>query len=185
MKTKTHPDELLAWYLNGTLEPAERAVVEAHLETCPRCRDEIALLGAIRSGIKSMGEGESPGELGLKRLLRDVRTQRGAQRTWWQPALAVAAMVIVVQSTMLTAFWPHTAPITPLGGSSVAGAVAQIQFQPAATEQQIRALLQESRATLVDGPGALGIYRIHLEDPGPALVQLRKRTDVVKHVAAE
>ncbi|MCB1036830.1 MAG: zf-HC2 domain-containing protein [Acidobacteria bacterium] len=32
--------ELLPWYLNGTLEAEELAAVEAHLEGCPRCRQE-------------------------------------------------------------------------------------------------------------------------------------------------
>lgn len=32
--------ELFPWYLNGTLAPDESASIEAHLESCPRCRQE-------------------------------------------------------------------------------------------------------------------------------------------------
>ena len=32
--------ELFPWYLNGTLSPEEAEDLEAHLETCPKCRQE-------------------------------------------------------------------------------------------------------------------------------------------------
>lgn len=35
--------ELIPWYVNDTLEPAERDRVEAHLSACPECRAEVAL----------------------------------------------------------------------------------------------------------------------------------------------
>ena len=35
----THPEELLAGYVDGTLTDPERAVVDAHLPTCERCRE--------------------------------------------------------------------------------------------------------------------------------------------------
>lgn len=183
MKQDNHPDELLPWYANDTLEPAERATVDEHLRDCAQCRDEIVFLRALRRGVKAVGH-NVPGELGLKRLLRDVRTQP-AQRSWWRPALAAAAMVIVVQGVLLGVFWPRDSGITPLSAPKHDGNIVQIQFQPTATEAQIRALLQQTGATLVDGPGALGIYRIALDKPDPALTQLRARTDVVKHVASE
>jgi anti-sigma factor RsiW len=184
MKPDNHPDELLAWYANETLELAERAIVDEHLKNCERCRDEVVFLRALRRGVKAVGETNAPGELGLKRLMRDVRARPATERNWWRPALAAAAVVIVVQAALLATFWPRESGITPLGGTKRDG-VVQIQFQPTATEAQIRALLQETGATLIDGPGALGVYRIVLDKPDPALTQLRARNDVVKHVAPE
>lgn len=183
MNLDNHPDELLPWYANDTLDAAERATVGEHLKDCTRCRDEVVFLRALRKGVKAVGETSAPGELGLKRLLRDVHT-KPAERSWWRPALAAAAVVIVVQAALLATFWPRESGITPLGGPKREG-VVQIEFRPTATEAQIRALLQETGATLIDGPGALGVYRIVLDKPDPALTQLRARTDVVKHAAPE
>jgi hypothetical protein len=118
-------------------------------------------------------------------LLRDLHKRPIAESHWWRPALAAAALIIIVQGALLATFWPRGSAIAPLGGPRFDGNVAQIQFQPTATEAQIRALLLETGATLVDGPGALGVYRIVLDKPEPALTQLRARTDVVKHVASE
>ncbi len=38
------PHEDVAAYALGTLDPAERAAFEAHLEGCAACREELALL---------------------------------------------------------------------------------------------------------------------------------------------
>lgn len=43
-----HPDDLLLPYALGELDPAEAREVEAHLDGCGRCRDEVA---ALRAGV--------------------------------------------------------------------------------------------------------------------------------------
>ena len=181
----SHPDALLAWLVNGTLEPAERAAVEQHLRGCARCRGEVAFLEALRKGVKALAGGETPGELGRTRLLRGLRAERRAMRAWWRPALAAAAVVIVAQGILLAHLWSREPPIVPLGGAGTEGATVQIQFAPTATEAQIRALLQESGATLVDGPGAAGVYRVRVENAESALARLRAHAEVVTHAARE
>jgi anti-sigma factor RsiW len=44
--------ELLSDYLEGALPAAERARVEAHLETCPEC---VAYLAQLRTTIGALG----------------------------------------------------------------------------------------------------------------------------------
>ena len=44
----THPVEHLVDYVDGTLPARERAVVREHLQTCSRCRDEVALSAAAK-----------------------------------------------------------------------------------------------------------------------------------------
>ena len=68
-----HPEELLPWYANGTLEGDELRQVEEHLASCLACRREVQQLEALRGGVKeasdpSAGQG-APGGEGLERLM--------------------------------------------------------------------------------------------------------------------
>lgn len=190
-----HPDELLAWYVNGTLTAKEHHDVAQHLETCVRCQREIALLQTIRTQIKA-DTPEAPGDFGLNRLMRDIHQQQTTpahKRAWWQPSLAAAAIIIVIQGIVLMNLFYQPAPITPLGGPSTQALVLQVKFAPNATEQQIRDLLQKIHGTLVGGPGALGIYRVQLADGTHArdeaiqkiIADMRAHADTVTYVAPE
>ncbi len=185
-----HPDELLPWYANGTLEGEDRARVESHLAGCDRCRAEVEGLRELRAALKRGEAAEGPGELGRRRLRRTVAQERRRvrPRSLWRPALAAAAaLVIAVETGLLVreATGPET--YRPLQGAGPAEAVLQVRFAPEATEAQIRALLNEVGAYLVGGPGALGVYRLALEERGPDAVEraasrLRRREAIVREV---
>ncbi|HEX9626740.1 MAG TPA: zf-HC2 domain-containing protein [Acidiferrobacterales bacterium] len=186
-----HPDDLLPWYANDTLAGAERERVEAHLSACPRCRDELKLLKMVRAGVQSTPV-EPPTEFGLKRLLRDVRREAphtARPRLWWQPALAAAALVIVIQGMLLINLWPRDSGIVPLGEPPIAH--LQVRFAPQATEAEMRAVLAAVDGVIVDGPGALGLYRIRLtggadsEAVASALHTLRAQAPVVAEASPE
>ncbi len=186
-----HPDELLPWYVNGTLADAQREAVDAHLAQCADCRGEVALLRVLREEVRATAASGGAGELGRRRLLREAEAQRAPARSRWRPALGLAAAVVIgVQTVLLLTLERESADaITPLAGSTPAEAVLQLRFQPGATEAQIRELLQSVGARLVDGPGALGVYRLRLEDPEAdpeaVLAELEERRDVVAQVAPE
>lgn len=201
-----HPDALLPWHANGTLTGEERRLVEAHLDQCPRCRRELAFLQRLREMIKSQASScEEPGELGLRRLLRDLDVrEREVSRPGgfrWRPALAVAAsLVIVIQGVLLLNLWqgsgPGDAGMRLAGEAAVPvarGVIVQIRFAPEARESEIRTLLQAVDGRIVDGPGAIGLYRIELQgvpagnaaDAQAALERLRRHTGVVLHAAME
>ena len=56
----THPEDRLADYVDGTLDLAERAAVDAHLATCSRCRGEVTAATAARSALVSLPEVAPP-----------------------------------------------------------------------------------------------------------------------------
>ena len=102
----THPEDRLADYVDGTLDPRDRTVVDAHLATCRRCREEVAASTAARTALASLPQiAPPPGiasaaleEAGATRVRRGVRRPAGAQR-WYRfaaVAVAVAAALLVV-----------------------------------------------------------------------------------------
>jgi hypothetical protein len=50
----THPEDQLAGYVDGSLTPAERAVVDAHLSGCDVCREELALASAAAAALATL-----------------------------------------------------------------------------------------------------------------------------------
>src|SRR4051812_531011 len=62
--------ELLPWYVNGTLETAERQTVEGHLAGCARCRGELAAARDLARVVKNAeSAAPSPHPVQLARLL--------------------------------------------------------------------------------------------------------------------
>ncbi|MEE8482345.1 MAG: zf-HC2 domain-containing protein [Acidiferrobacterales bacterium] len=191
---KQHPDEFLPWYVNGTLTGPERNEVERHLQDCDHCQKEVEFLAKLRTEIKTVERFDVPGEFGLKRLLRDVKKTAASEvRTWawWQPTLAAAAMVIVIQGILVVNMWPHPEPFTP-AGVQYDGVILQLTFAPETTEMEIRKALIEANGALVGGPSPMGVYRMRLNvEPeeekkiNAIVAALQARTSIVTHVVRE
>jgi predicted anti-sigma-YlaC factor YlaD len=94
----THPLEHLAPYVDGTLAPSERAVVDEHVRSCARCRGELAAAQAAREELRSLPFPAGP-DLAASSFTpaRVAQLSRGvATRSPWAkvaPALAAAAVV--------------------------------------------------------------------------------------------
>jgi len=187
--------ELLPWYVNGRLAEAEKRAVEEYLVDHADAREDLEFLTTVRNTLQQRTV-QSPGELGLKRLQRRIAQDRKAtqKRHWWRPALAVAALVVVlVQGGLLVSLWRGAeTTYQPAGGPSEIGAVIQVQFFEGATERQIREVVQSASGTIVSGPGALGIYRVRIEalpdeaEKIDAVVEkLRDYKNVVRHVSED
>ena len=100
--------QLLGVYVVGAIDPAERAIVDNHLQECAACREELsglaglpALLGRVpREDVLRMGDGglgmpemdEPPAEL-LNSLLQRVAVTRRTRR--WRSMLTLAAAVAI------------------------------------------------------------------------------------------
>lgn len=65
--------KLLPFYVNLTLDPLERASVEDYLARSEEARQEVDYLKQLRKSLKAQPEATSPGELGLKRLQREIK----------------------------------------------------------------------------------------------------------------
>ncbi len=198
------PDEielLLPWKANGTLNEEELAMVTEYLETHPDQQVELEFLEALREGVRAEQQG-SPGAFGLKRLLKEIHQEQQStsqtltnqpaanDNTWWKASLTAAALVILVQGGLLiNTFTGEGQDIQLLGEKQGATLVLQIEFQPVATEDEIRGLLKSVSGRFVDGPSAVGLYRIEIdrqnleaEDIQKLVSEIAARADVIKYV---
>lgn len=183
-------EKLLAFRANGSLDEEEAAGLERALEEDAELREELLFLDALREGVKASTEVPSAGDLGWARLQKTIRQEerRGLVARVWKPALALAAgLALLVQGAAIFQLQDDRAALAGRSDAQV-----QITFAPDAREADLRALLQEVGATIVDGPGASGVYRLQI-DPAPetpeawrALVDgLAARGDLVTYADLE
>jgi hypothetical protein len=97
----THPEELLSDYVDGTLGDPQRAVVDAHLQGCATCREEVELARRARATLASLEEVPVPfGVTGPVLAEAGRRFERRRKVAWerlqWSAGLAAAAALILV-----------------------------------------------------------------------------------------
>jgi predicted anti-sigma-YlaC factor YlaD len=103
----------LGVYVLGAIDPADRAVVDAHLATCRDCRDELAGLAGLPALLSRVSveeafalasveapspEGQAGGREAPPELLAsviDLTAARRRRRRWRDAGLGVAAALIV------------------------------------------------------------------------------------------
>lgn len=173
-------DEKLALFVNGRLGESERVELERQLVDDPELAREVQFLHALRDGIREQDQ-PVPGELGLARLKRDIARETqpspnraSGQKGYWKPVALAACVLLGVQTVILIGpqGWRNAADtdIRPAAGERRAqGPQLQIVFDQGATAGQIQVALLSVSGTIVDGPGALGIYRLELP-PGAEAV---------------
>lgn len=202
-----HPEvELLPWYATGTLGEADRQRVARHLETCRDCSRELEDLTEIRRTLTELSRQEAEPSARLARSVMarvkadSIGQDRPHQETSWVADLdrwfrsllmpqwvpTLAAVLVVVQMGLLV--WV-TLPPAERGDISARSVGMQTQavkitvrFQPTATEDSIRSILQRLHARLVDGPTADGTFTISIGtgDSAAALALLRGERDVIR-----
>jgi anti-sigma factor RsiW len=107
----THPDDLIADYVDGDLGERERDEVEAHLATCERCRADVRSARLARDQLASVPAVEAPAGL-TEEILGAVdreppareapvvevfggRPRRSSKPVAWLGAVAAAAAIVI------------------------------------------------------------------------------------------
>jgi len=97
----SHPEDLLADYVDGALDERKRAAIDAHLLGCARCSAEVRQAGAARAALSQLENVPVPfGVTGPVLAEAGRRFERRPGVAWgrfqWAAGLAAAAALVVV-----------------------------------------------------------------------------------------
>ena len=175
-------EELLPWYVNGTLGAEDRVWLEQYAAEHPETQAQIHWYRELQSQIRASAPQIVP-TLGLERVLnrigRQPTTGAGRVRRWLgglaagavaaiaRPIGAVALMLIVlVQGGVIYRMQQEVSPQQQLRATNTTpsdeGPLLRVNFSPAATEADMRMLLVSLQASLAGGPGQLGDYYLRV-----------------------
>jgi hypothetical protein len=162
----THPEELLAGYVDGSLTRTERAQVDEHLASCATCRQEVELAGRAARLLAELPEEPVPIDVAgpvtseLRRMAAP-RPARWRARVQWTAGLAAAAVIVAVLAVALprrhgalggggaeSAALPHATATAPGMGGAFVSVPLEASTIDYAKPGRLQALAQES-ASLV------------------------------------
>jgi hypothetical protein len=132
-----HPDELLSASLTGDLSDAERALLDAHLASCPACRETLAAFAEQRRLISGMHHVQPPRDLAA-RVRTGIESGRLGAAPWWRrpgPLVGIFASAATVAAGVLAVvvFSNLRLPETGQTGSPHATATASTPAAPTAS----------------------------------------------------
>lgn len=170
--------ELLPWFVLGTLDDNETALMHEHLRHCSQCQADLDLQRKVQ-GISLPMRNQLDVESALAKLRPQLQPQtrmdkqtafakridgwrEQARRLWmpWTLALQTAAL-----ASLCIVLWqgqPANNEFHVLGAKVQNGGNIVVMFQPQTTEAQLRRILQTSNTRLVDGPTVAGAYLLRV-----------------------
>jgi anti-sigma factor RsiW len=153
----------LVAYLYGEIDPAARQAVDAHLESCAACADEVTALGGVRSGLGVWAPPDVELDFQIVRKSQQPSATVLRPAQWWStvPAWAQAAAAILVVAAGLSianlqvssgpnGFSVSTgwmAPAAPALSETIDGAAIDRRVERAlvSLEQQLRTEIRSAR----------------------------------------
>jgi anti-sigma-K factor RskA len=195
-------DELIPWYVNGTLRERDRLRVETHVALCVQCREALAREQRVFQHMSSDPAVEYMPAASLKCLnaALDAASSAGAgaganprvplagpgrPRLWASAAAASLAAAALVWglgkfdrgARDLPSQYHTVTTATPRQPGEVIRAV----FAPNMTVEQLQTLLNEAGLRIVAGPTEAGVYSLALasgRSVSESLILLRRNATV-------
>ncbi len=154
---------LLPFWVNGSLAPDEAAEVAVAVAANPGLQAEAEFLRSLHNRMQTEDAGYSPGEIGLARLKRSIATQAVPlpKRRDLSLRFATAAAVVaaIVGFGASEAFRPVTVEYVQASGGD-SDAAMTVGFADTATAKMISDYLLAEGVIILDGPSAVGRYRL-------------------------
>ena len=179
--------QLLPWLLAGTLDSAERALAESHVQACEHCRADLDWQRKLRSAAHPPDGGFDADRAFAKLLprlgpqaprlgvLERWRTAAAANSPWLRWTALAQLAAIGVLSILLARSGDDSGDYRAMGAAPQAQGGVVVVFKPDTTEREVRRILQASGARVADGPTVTGAYVLALpvSQARPALARLR------------
>jgi predicted anti-sigma-YlaC factor YlaD len=170
---------LLPWYVNATLEEADRQRVEAHLGNCTTCREDLAAQQRICEAIEAQPALDYMPVASLKRLQarldaqaesaaapappQEQATNRMPWRGWMAASIAAMAVAVALFAADRWVLEARLQPKYRTVTSSVPrpqGEVIRAVFSPTITLVELQTILDEAQLRIVSGPTEAGVYSL-------------------------
>lgn len=181
-----HAWDQIPWIVNDTLSDSERPAIEAHLESCADCREELAFQRRLAAAIDVGAVVESDPQMSWQRLRARIdsssapapapaprnaqRRSRGLSQAWipWLvAAMVVQAIGLGVLGTVLwskpgtTLAAPGNAYRTLSAPEPLSGAATiRVVFAPDMTVERMQALLSGAGLQVQSGPSSAGVWSL-------------------------
>lgn len=169
-------EELLPWYVNGSINAEDRAFVERHLAEHPEAQAELDWYRSLSARIQDSAPAV-PATIGLAKVMTLIR---GDQPTLAErfnaffggfglrPAMAFAGLAVIAAQggfifNLMGSMKDDANEIRALKAVQVVeGPMLKLNFTPDAKEADIRFLLMSVQGSLAGGPGQLGDYFVRV-----------------------
>jgi hypothetical protein len=186
-------DELLPWYVNGSLGAEDREWVDRYLSEHPEARPELDWARSLSTRLRDSMPAVAP-TIGLERTMERIRGKRPtlAERMGafldslgMRPAAALAGLAIVaVQGGFIlhlldSAGEDATEMRSLRAVASDERPMLKLNFAPDAKEAAIRHLLVSVQGRLAGGPGQLGDYYVIVPAGQEAAIAERLKTEPI------
>ncbi|WP_457282245.1 hypothetical protein [Polaromonas sp. P5_D5] len=202
--------ELLPFHANQTLDEAQAEQVRAGLQRYPELAAELAWLQGMRRTVQDLPLDPLPaGDLGWSTLAARIEAQRQPKlarpgsadtawpemlRTWLQrnliPIMATACAVLVAQAVVIATLVQQDPGYVAAGApepvlSTSSGVLLHATIAPTVTQAQLTETLHRHKATIVQGPTALGIYTLQIKPAGDGEPESRNAAVLAQRLQRE
>ena len=164
-------DDLLS-YIRGSASPELSARIDATAAQDPSFKAEIALMRGLGPAIKSDDTRRAATEFGWRRLEKAIRNDSARrpataprQMVIWRAAAAILVVAVLGQAGYIITQPGLDDPIYRTASGDTEDHVLAIAYAPDATAGAIADLLRTADARVIDGPSAIGLYRVAFPTP--------------------
>jgi hypothetical protein len=174
--------ELLPWFVVDTLAGNDLELVNQHLNVCAECQADFAwqckLQATPPAGIADLDADlafaklrqrldDTPDRAGRRAPARSAGFLGLGDRPWMQWALAAQFLVIAGLAVLLATPYGSVSAYRALGANQDTRGNVVVVFRPETPERDLRRILQDAGARIVDGPTVTDAYLLSV--PGEKL----------------